>query len=107
MIISYGGRDLGERDAWQTEGGLATEPPLRTLAVPYRKLSNPDGVAREIREGQTEELKPHQRGVLHSLAGGIEIGPKFTSNWLKSQVRQVGASVRLEHNHYVMRVRST
>ncbi len=52
MLISYRG-EMGERDPWQTEGGLVTEPVLQALGIPYRKLREPDGVAKEIREAQT------------------------------------------------------
>lgn len=52
MVISYRG-EMGERDPWQTEGGLVTEPVLQSLGIPYRKLSNPDTVAKDVREAQT------------------------------------------------------
>ncbi|MCH8064099.1 MAG: sulfopyruvate decarboxylase [Chloroflexi bacterium] len=52
MLISYRG-EMGERDPWQTEGGLATEPLLQSLGIPYRKLRDPATVEREIREAQT------------------------------------------------------
>ena len=52
MLISYRG-EMGERDPWQTEGGLVTEPLLQALGIPYRKLSHPESVAKEIREAQT------------------------------------------------------
>ena len=47
MLISYRG-EMGERDPWQTEGGLVTEPLLQTLGIPYRKLSDPTTVMKEI-----------------------------------------------------------
>jgi len=52
MLITYRG-DMGERDPWQTEGGLVTEPLLRSLGIPYRKLLDPSAVAREIMQAQT------------------------------------------------------
>ena len=52
MLISYRG-EMGERDPWQTEGGLVTEPVLRSLGIPYRKLQDPASVEKEIREAQT------------------------------------------------------
>ncbi len=52
MLISYRG-EMGERDPWQTEGGLATEPVLRSLGIPYRKLQDPASVEKEIGEAQT------------------------------------------------------
>ncbi len=39
MLISYRG-EMGERDPWQTEGGLTTEPLLQALGIPYRKLDS-------------------------------------------------------------------
>ena len=52
MLISYRG-EMGERDPWQTEGGLMTEPLLQSLGIIYQKLSDPDVVAKQIREAQT------------------------------------------------------
>ena len=52
MVISYRG-EMGERDPWQTEGGLVTEPVLQSLGIPYRKLSDPDTVEKDVREAQT------------------------------------------------------
>ena len=37
MLISYRGH-LGEKDPWQTQGGLATEPVLRALNIPIWHL---------------------------------------------------------------------
>ncbi len=52
MLITYRG-EMGERDPWQTEGGLVTEPVLQSLGIIYRKLSDPASVAKEIVEAQT------------------------------------------------------
>ena len=52
MLISYRGH-MGERDPWQTEGGLSTEPILQSIGIPYRLLSDPTAVEREIQEAQT------------------------------------------------------
>jgi sulfopyruvate decarboxylase subunit alpha len=52
MLISYRGH-MGERDPWQTEGGLATEPILESMGIPYNLLSDPTSVEKEIREAQT------------------------------------------------------
>ena len=52
MLISYRG-EMGEQDSWQTEGGLATEPLLQVLGIPYRKLSDPATVAKDISQAQT------------------------------------------------------
>ena len=51
MLISYRG-EIGESAPWQTEGGLATEPVLQSLHIPYRKLSDPGTAGREIHEAQ-------------------------------------------------------
>lgn len=52
MLITYRG-ELGERDPWQTEGGLVTEPLLQALSIPYRKLSDPSSVGKVISEALT------------------------------------------------------
>ncbi len=52
MVISYRG-EMGERDPWQTEGGLVTEPLLQSLGIIYRKLSDPATVAHDVQQAQT------------------------------------------------------
>ncbi len=52
MLISYRG-EMGERDPWQTEGGLVTEPLLQSLGIPYRTLADPSSVAKDILQAQT------------------------------------------------------
>ncbi len=52
MLISHRG-EFGERDPWQTEGGLVTEDLLRTLRIPFTYLDRPDHVAHRIRKAQT------------------------------------------------------
>ena len=52
MVISYRG-EMGERDSWQTEGGLVTEPLLQALGIIYRKLSDPATVANDVQQAQT------------------------------------------------------
>jgi sulfopyruvate decarboxylase subunit alpha len=52
MIVSHRGH-FGERDPWQTQGGMATEPVLRALGIPYAFLDHPDTVAKKIAEAQT------------------------------------------------------
>jgi sulfopyruvate decarboxylase subunit alpha len=52
MLISYRGH-LGEKDPWQTQGGLATEPILRALNIPTWHLHNPADVERRLRDAQT------------------------------------------------------
>jgi sulfopyruvate decarboxylase subunit alpha len=52
MLISYRGH-FGEKDPWQTQGGLATEPILRALNIPIWHLNKPDEVAQRIKDAQT------------------------------------------------------
>ena len=52
MLVSYRG-EMGERDPWQTEGGLVTERILDALGIIYRKISDPAQAARDIRHAQT------------------------------------------------------
>jgi sulfopyruvate decarboxylase subunit alpha len=52
MIVSYRGH-FGERDPWQTQGGMATEPLLRALGIPYAFLDDPRKVAQRVSEAHT------------------------------------------------------
>src|SRR5882672_12176686 len=52
MLISYRGH-MGEKDPWQTQGGLVTEPILRALNIPIWHLTNPADVQRRIKDAQT------------------------------------------------------
>ncbi len=52
MLISYRGH-MGEKDPWQTQGGMATEPILRALNIPIWHLVNPSDVQRRIKDAQT------------------------------------------------------
>jgi sulfopyruvate decarboxylase subunit alpha len=52
MLISYRGH-MGEKDPWQTQGGLVTEPLLRALSIPIWHLTDPQDVARRLRDAQT------------------------------------------------------
>jgi sulfopyruvate decarboxylase subunit alpha len=52
MLISYRGH-MGERDAWQTQGGMVTEPLLRALGIPIWHLSAPHDAQRRIKDAQT------------------------------------------------------
>ena len=51
MLISYRG-EFGERDPWQTEGGLVTVPLLDALRVPYARLDDPATAPATIRSSQ-------------------------------------------------------
>src|ERR1700745_2056871 len=52
MLISYRGH-FGEKDPWQTQGGLVTEPLLRALNIPIWHLTDPHEAARRIGDAQT------------------------------------------------------
>ncbi len=62
MLISQRGY-WGEKDPWQTQGGLVTEPILRALNVPIWHLTNPTDVQRRIKDAQTLSL-----AALHPVA---------------------------------------
>src|SRR3970282_1319355 len=47
MLISARG-EFGERDPWQTEGGLVTSQVLDALRIPFERLDAVDQVARKI-----------------------------------------------------------
>jgi sulfopyruvate decarboxylase subunit alpha len=55
MLISYRGH-MGEKDPWQTQGGMVTEPVLRALNIPIWHLTNPTDVLRRIKDAQTLAL---------------------------------------------------
>lgn len=55
MLISQRGH-WGEKDPWQTQGGLVTEPILRALNVPIWHLTNTADVQRRIKDAQTLAL---------------------------------------------------
>lgn len=52
MLVSHRGH-MGEKDPWQTEGGLRTERVLDALDVPRDRLDDPATVPVRIREAQT------------------------------------------------------
>src|SRR5215813_3732247 len=52
MLISYRGH-MGEKDPWQTQGGLVTEPILRAMNIPIWHLTNTADVQRRIKDAQT------------------------------------------------------
>ena len=52
MIISHRGW-FGEKDPWQTEGGLVTIPVLDSLDIPFTSLSDPTTAEHQIRKAQT------------------------------------------------------
>src|SRR6201982_2274856 len=52
MLISYRGH-MGEKDPWQTMGGMVTEPLLRAMNIPTWHLTNPSDVYRRLKDAQT------------------------------------------------------
>ena len=52
MLISARG-EFGERDPWQTEGGLITEHVLDALRIPFDRLDAPEQVGKKIVKAQT------------------------------------------------------
>ena len=52
MLISHRGH-FGEKDPWQTQGGLATEPILRALNIPTWHLTGKTDIYRRIKDAQT------------------------------------------------------
>jgi len=52
LLISYRGH-WGEKDPWQTQGGLATEPILRALNIPTWHLNSPNDIYRRLKDAQT------------------------------------------------------
>ncbi len=52
MLISDRG-SFGEKDPWQTEGGLLTTHVLDALRIPYDRLDDPATVPARIRKAQT------------------------------------------------------
>lgn len=52
MLISHRG-SFGERDPWQTEGGLVTIPILNALHIPYDTLNSIDHVTHRISKAVT------------------------------------------------------
>src|SRR5712672_2882939 len=49
MLISYRGH-MGEKDPWQTQGGMTTEPILRALNIPIWHLNNPGDIDRRLKD---------------------------------------------------------
>jgi len=62
MLISYRGH-MGEKDSWQTQGGLVTEPVLLALNIPIWHLTNAADIHRRIKDAQTLAI-----AALHPVA---------------------------------------
>ncbi len=52
MLVSARG-EFGERDPWQTEGGLVTPQVLDALRIPFRRLASVAEVPGLVHEGMT------------------------------------------------------
>src|SRR5437588_11789629 len=52
MLISYRGH-MGEKDPWQTQGGLLTEPILRSMNIPTWHLNTTTDIYRRLKDAQT------------------------------------------------------
>jgi len=52
MLISYRG-DMGEKDPWQKQGGMATEPILKALNIPIWHLNSSTDIYRRLKDAQT------------------------------------------------------
>jgi sulfopyruvate decarboxylase subunit alpha len=52
MLISYRGH-MGEKDPWQTQGGLLTEPILRAMNIPIWHLTGSTDIYRRLNDAQT------------------------------------------------------
>jgi sulfopyruvate decarboxylase subunit alpha len=52
MLISYRGH-MGEKDPWQTQGGMATEPLLKALNIPIWHLNDATCIHRRLKDAQT------------------------------------------------------
>jgi sulfopyruvate decarboxylase subunit alpha len=59
MLISHRGW-FGERDPWQTEGGLVTIPVLDALRIPYDVLEERSHVARRVAKAMTLALSTNR-----------------------------------------------
>src|SRR5436305_10022949 len=52
MLISYRGH-MGEKDPWQTQGGLVKEPLLRAMNIATWHLNNAGDIERRLLDAQT------------------------------------------------------
>ena len=55
MLIAHRGH-IGEPYPWHTQGGILTEPVIRGLGLPFEYVTDPNKVAKQIREAQTFAL---------------------------------------------------
>ena len=52
MLIAHRGH-MGEPYPWHTQGGIVTEPILRSLGLPFDYIRDPQQASRQIKEGLT------------------------------------------------------
>jgi sulfopyruvate decarboxylase subunit alpha len=52
MLIAHRGH-IGEPYPWHTQGGILTEPVLRSLGLPYDTIRDPQQAAKQIQQGLT------------------------------------------------------
>lgn len=55
MLIAHRGH-MGEPYPWHTQGGIVTEPVLRSLGIPFDYARDPQKVGRQIREAHLYSL---------------------------------------------------
>jgi len=52
LLVSYRGCH-GDKDPWQAQGGIVTEPMLRSLSIPYEVVDEPRQVERSMADAIT------------------------------------------------------
>lgn len=52
LLVSYRG-SFGDKDPWQAQGGIVTEPLLRSLNIPYEVVNEAGQVDRSIKDAIT------------------------------------------------------
>jgi sulfopyruvate decarboxylase subunit alpha len=55
MLIAHRGH-IGEPYPWHTQGGILTEPVIRSLGLPFDYVTDPNNAAKQISEAQTLAL---------------------------------------------------
>lgn len=55
MLIAHRGH-MGEPYPWHTQGGIVTEPVLRSLGIPFDYARDPKSVAKQIKQAHTYSL---------------------------------------------------
>lgn len=52
LLISYRG-SFGDKDPWQAQGGIVTEPVLKSLRIPYEVVDEPGKVEKSMADAMT------------------------------------------------------